>query len=421
MKTFLHSHIYIRLSIVVFLVFQIPALAEDTVTDVEGSTEYVSTDDFSTKVLEADLPVLVDFTATWCVPCREVDPIIDELAKEVEGKVKIFKLDIDNSPEVYQEYKVNGIPHILFFRDGVEEDRIGGAQAKSIYVEYVDGMIAGKSAHDITIEMLDGDTFRRYFILGRSVQAVKTAIEKVPNLLTEQFENGQTPLSLILNRPSVRQNDLITLTLSFDPEITIHDLVGLGRCEEFLEAIQDDPDVVNRSDPDGNTVLITAMMRSNRLGDKDCTDAVLSTDLDLEKQNSSSFALGRAIILQNDVELSKRLIELGWEPDILDENGNSALHWAAMYGYVDNVRLLLEHGSDPTLKYSDGSTILDYVERSYARSKASLEVMQADESTDFSDDIKTVKESISKLEAVLEMLNEQTQSGLENASPESTM
>ncbi len=394
----------------VLLFTQLHLDAEEAETVKESTTPYVSSETFEEEVLQAELPVLVDFTATWCVPCREVDPIIDELAVEMDGKVKVFKLDIDDSPDIYQEYKVNGIPHILFFRNGVEEDRVGGAQAKSIYVDYLDGMIEGKSAFDITIEMLEGDAFRRYFILGRDLEVVKSALESVPNLLTQKFENGQTPLSLILNRPSVRQNDLITLTLTFDPEISTHDLVGLGRCDEFLIAIEDDPDAVNRLDPDGNSVLVTAMMRSNRLGEDACTEAVLSAGVDLSKQNSSNFSLGRAVVLQQDIGIVAKFIELGWDVDLQDEAGHSTLQWAAYYGYMDNVLYLLEHGADATLEYPDGRTIEDFVNRSYARSKESLNAMEANEETDFTEQIKSVKESIKMHEQVLALLKAQVDS-----------
>ena len=407
MKVYRHFFSTTLMAGTVLLFTQLHLNAEEAENVNESTTPYVSSETFEKEVLQAELPVLVDFTATWCVPCREVDPIIDELAVEMEGKVKVFKLDIDDSPEIYREFKVNGIPHILFFRNGVEEDRVGGAQAKSIYVDYLDGMIEGKSAFDITLEMLEGDAFRRYFILGRDLEVVKTALESVPNLLTQKFDNGQTPLSLILNRPSVRQNELIALTLTFDPEISTHDLVGLGKCEEFLLAIEDDPNAVNRLDPDGNSVLVTAMMRSNRLGENDCTEVVLASGIDLSKQDSSNFSLGRAVVLQQDNDMLEKFIELGWDVDLQDDAGHSTLQWAAYYGYVDNVVYLLEQGADATLKYPDGETIADYVNRSYARSKQSLDAMETNEETDFTEQIKTVKASIMMHERVLALLKVQ--------------
>ena len=406
-------------AVTLVIVLQPQKNGKDATTEDVSTTPYVTTENFDAYVLQADTPVLVDFTATWCVPCREVDPIIDELAVEMADKVKVFKLDIDDSPEIYQEYKVNGIPHILFFRNGVEEDRVGGVQAKSIYVEYLDGMIAGKSAFDITLEMLAGDAYRRYFILSRDLEVLESALEEIPNLLTEKFENGQTPLSLILNRPSVRQNDLITLALTFDPEISTHDLVGLGRCEEFLQAIEDDPEAVNRLDPDGNSVLITAMMRANRLEEKDCTEVVLNTGLDLSKQTSSVFSLGRAVALRDDTELLEKVIELGWDVNLQDDSGRSTLQWAAYYGYTDSVLYLLNQGGDATLKDPDGSTVVDYVNRTYSRSKMSLETMLANEETDFSEQIKTMEESVKKHELVLALLKTQIEGDVTSAEGDS--
>ncbi len=406
---------------VLFLVAPFQMFADEMETNTKSITTYITTENFEAEVLQADLPVLVDFTATWCVPCREVDPIIDELFVELDGKVKIFKLDIDESPGIYREYRVNGIPHILFFRDGIEEDRIGGAQKKSIYVDYVEGMLAGKSAYDITLEMLEGDEFRRYFILGRDFEVVESAVQSVPTLLTEAFENGQTPLSLILNRPSVKQNDLITLALSFEPEISTHDLVGLGRCDEFLEAIKEDPEAVNRLDPDGNSVLITAMLRANRLGEKDCTPAVLTTDIDLSKQKSPIFSLGRVIALHQDNNLTGQLIDLGWDVDLQDEQGQSTLQWAALYGYVDSVLYLLEKGADATLKYPDGLSVIDHVKRTYARSKQSLDAMQSNEEMDFSEQIKNVQASIKKHEQVLALLEEKLENDLTSTESETTL
>lgn len=406
---------------VLFLVAPFQMFADEMETNTKSITTYITTENFEAEVLQADLPVLVDFTATWCVPCREVDPIIDELFVELDGKVKIFKLDIDESPEIYREYRVNGIPHILFFRDGVEEDRIGSVQEKSVYINYVEGMLAGKSAYDITLEMLESDEFRRFFILGRDFEVVESAVQSVPTLLTEAFENGQTPLSLILNRPSVKQNDLITLALSFEPEISTHDLVGLGRCDEFLEAIKEDPDAVNRLDPDGNSVLITAMLRANRLGEKDCTPAVLTTDIDLSKQKSPIFSLGRVIALHQDINLTEQLIELGWDVDLQDDQGQSTLQWAAFYGYADSVLYLLEQGADATLKYPDGLSVIDHVKRTYARSKQSLDAMQSNEEMDFSEQIKNVQASIKKHEQVLALLEEKLENDLTSTESETTL
>ncbi len=75
-------------------------------------------DNFDSEVLKSDLPVLVDFTATWCGPCKALAPIVEKLADEFEGKVKVGKLDIDESKPLAVQYKVRSVPTVMIFRGG---------------------------------------------------------------------------------------------------------------------------------------------------------------------------------------------------------------------------------------------------------------------------------------------------------------
>ncbi len=92
--------------------------------------QYVTEADFQNEVLDADRPVLVDFTAVWCPPCRMVDPIVKELAQDWEGKVKVVKLDADQNPNLLMQYGVLGIPTLMLFKDGQIRERVTGYQPK---------------------------------------------------------------------------------------------------------------------------------------------------------------------------------------------------------------------------------------------------------------------------------------------------
>ena len=92
--------------------------------------KYVTEADFQTEVLNAQDPVLVDFTAVWCAPCRMVDPIVKDLAQDWEGKVKVVKLDADQNPNILMQYGVLGIPTLMLFKGGEIKERVTGYQPK---------------------------------------------------------------------------------------------------------------------------------------------------------------------------------------------------------------------------------------------------------------------------------------------------
>ena len=87
-------------------------------------------DEFQTKVLDAKTPVLVDFFATWCGPCRMVAPIIDEIGAEKAGEVAVYKVDIDATPELANQYRVSSVPTLIVFEGGQVKNQALGAQPK---------------------------------------------------------------------------------------------------------------------------------------------------------------------------------------------------------------------------------------------------------------------------------------------------
>ncbi len=97
---------------------------------------------FQDEVLHSDKPVLVDFSAAWCGPCRQLSPIIDDLAKEYAGRIKVGKVDIDQSQEVAGKYGIMSVPTVLFFKGGQKVDTLIGLNAKSVYKAKIEGLVA---------------------------------------------------------------------------------------------------------------------------------------------------------------------------------------------------------------------------------------------------------------------------------------
>jgi thioredoxin 1 len=99
-------------------------------------------DNFQKEVLEATEPVLVDFGAAWCGPCRTLEPVVEELATEYAGRVKVAKLDADAHPKTVAEYSIRGLPTLLFFKDGKVQDTLVGAARKGQLAEKLDKVLA---------------------------------------------------------------------------------------------------------------------------------------------------------------------------------------------------------------------------------------------------------------------------------------
>jgi len=96
---------------------------------------------FQSEVLESDVPVLVDFWATWCAPCLKIAPMVQELENEYDGKLKVGKVNVENAQSLAQQYGVRSIPTLLFFKDGNVASQIIGMQAKRNLVAKIEELM----------------------------------------------------------------------------------------------------------------------------------------------------------------------------------------------------------------------------------------------------------------------------------------
>lgn len=101
----------------------------------------ISDDTFETDVLESDIPVLVDFWAQWCGPCKAIAPILEDISQKYAGKVKFVKIDVDQNPSTPPKFGVRGIPTLILFKDGQVKATQVGLMNKADLMQFIDGNI----------------------------------------------------------------------------------------------------------------------------------------------------------------------------------------------------------------------------------------------------------------------------------------
>ncbi len=107
-----------------------------------GNAVAVKTETWDQEVLKTPGSVMVDFWAPWCGPCQAIAPVVDELAVEYQGKLKVCKLNTDENPDIASQYQIMGIPTLLFFKDGKPVDKIVGGASKKNLKDKIDKVIA---------------------------------------------------------------------------------------------------------------------------------------------------------------------------------------------------------------------------------------------------------------------------------------
>lgn len=106
-----------------------------------GNLVEVGEENFEEKVIQSQIPVLVDFAAEWCPPCKILGPVVEQIAQEYEGRALVCHLDVDRAPNLAREYRVMSIPTIIFFKDGKPADSSTGAVPKQKLTEILDRLL----------------------------------------------------------------------------------------------------------------------------------------------------------------------------------------------------------------------------------------------------------------------------------------
>jgi len=109
-----------------------------------SKTIVLNDDNFESEVLNSEIPVLVDLWAEWCGPCRALAPVIEEIAEDYDGKLKVGKLNVDENPGVPSTYDIRSIPTLIVFKDGAVQERVVGALPKNHIVDLIESILEWK-------------------------------------------------------------------------------------------------------------------------------------------------------------------------------------------------------------------------------------------------------------------------------------
>jgi thioredoxin 1 len=109
---------------------------------MSGATPFVTDADFEKEVLRSSEPVVVDFFAEWCPPCKAMSPALEAVAAELKGKVKVVKVDVDQNPQITEKYRIRAMPTLMVFKDGkVAEERVGALVQKKQLADWINGAL----------------------------------------------------------------------------------------------------------------------------------------------------------------------------------------------------------------------------------------------------------------------------------------
>ncbi|MEO0410807.1 MAG: thioredoxin [Pseudomonadota bacterium] len=322
------------------------AKADDDVIALDQET-------FAREVLGAAQPVLVDFWATWCGPCLALAPTLGRLASEFAGKVKITKLDIDQAPQLAEQYGVRGVPNVIIFNGGEPVTSVVGAQTHAAYKNLLDGILAGADSDALVDARIENPEERLSFLLSASLDDLRRALQRHPDLATTQIKNGLTPLGIALRNsllPEIKE-----LFASYISPLSFDELIGLGRMEDARAALDANPELVHQPAADDLAPLMVAMLN----GQSEGIDLLLSAGADpnwagRDVENISPIEMA---VFHRNATLVERLLDLGADLKRKSRrDGGTLLHLAALVSDKDVVELLIKRGLDPLATNDDDET-----------------------------------------------------------------
>jgi|GEM_PF-95700 len=317
----------------------------------------VNDDNFEAEVINATVPVLVDFWAPWCGPCKQIAPIMDMLAEQYGERAKIVKIDVDVATNVARKFGIRSIPNVFLFHEGEKKANIGGSQPQSAYAEIIDNALTNKGEVDV-LTLLKNDDYRMSFIMSEEIEKLKSALQTMPEIASKPFPDGMTPIKMLLLR---KRYDRVDVLLTANPTLTFSELVGLGKVAE-LEAMKSANPSLDLEDVSNS---VSALMLAVH------TEQMASAKWLLEQGVDANFngeRMGTPFILAtsySNYEMTKLLLEYNGDLSAMGRGDTPLIHVAAIDNFgmlpvsAPLISLLISKGVDKTAVNAEGLTVLE--------------------------------------------------------------
>lgn len=313
-----------------------------TVSKIDGS-------EFDNEVLESKIPVLVDFYTDWCGPCKNLAPILDQVAGEAGDRAKVVKVNAEEDEQIAVRYNIRSFPTVVVFRGGEEASRIVGLKPKSHYLSIIEGVKSTEVGEEV-----DGTGDATLFdaLLSNDEKAFHTVLKKSSGTLNDKNEDGLTALNIaILVSNKVAAEALLEAGATADHL----DLAGLDKTDELRTLLDENPDLVTTHSPSGvSPVGVSAM-----LGAKNATALLIERGVDVNVDcGPGSISTLSLAMRSGDFDTIKILLEAGADPN--SDPRFPPLHSAAGLTTIEICDLLLAHGADPHARGGeDSDTIVE--------------------------------------------------------------
>ena len=287
---------------------------------------------FVSTILGGDSPAVVDFWGDGCAPCKTIAPIIDELAGELDGRVTVAKVKVEDAPETTARYGIRGVPAVLFMSGGEEKTRILGAVPKQKYLDTVDAVF-GKDdrarSMSIAVNELRESTFQG------DLEAVKRLIAETPELLQTGSESEGTAIGTAM---LVQQGDIADYLRSAGAKVSAYDLAALGEIDELGAVIDAEPELLDEPGPAGFTLLQLATLMEQR----EATIWLLERGADVNGTGTGQALTPPAVlaISRSRLDLLRVLVDAGANLDCGTGIGGTLADLADQVGNPDIINFL---------------------------------------------------------------------------------